>query len=129
MIEKSVAAGDLRNEIVIEAIDSVPERNEDGSEGRAGDQWQPFVQARAKIDTQGGREFFQAKQINAQLTHEITIRWQQGITSKMRVRFEDPVEGTTRYFDIASPPVNPNNGIRWILLLHCRELVGREVKS
>ncbi len=128
MITTSVRASELRNQIVIEGLPFTISRNANGSEARTGSEWQPLCNAGAKIDTQGGREFFNAKQLNTELTHEITIRWQPGIVTKMRVRFDDPVEGVTRYFDIRAI-VNPNNQTRWILLLHCRELVGREIQT
>jgi SPP1 family predicted phage head-tail adaptor len=128
MITTSIRAGDLRDVIVIQALPTAIARNPDGSEKRTTDQWATFATARAKIDSQGGKEFYAAKTVNAALTHEITVRWQQGITTGMRAQFIDPVEGTTRYFDIQSI-VNPNSQERWILLLHCRELIGREVQS
>lgn len=128
MITTSVRAGELRNPLVIQTLPAPVVRNLDGSEKRSTDQWATFVKTRGKIDDQGGKEFFAAKSVNASLTHEITIRWRRGIQPKMRVMFADPVERITRYFDIQSIP-NPNNGVRWILLLHCRELVGREAQT
>ena len=103
-------------------------RNLDGGEKRSSSQWTQFTTAWGRIDSKGGAEFFRAKAVNADLTHEITIRWQPGITPKMRVLFQDPNDGSDRYFDIQSIP-NPNNQIAYILLLHCRELLGREARS
>lgn len=129
----TLLASELRNVVVIESLPAKRARNTDGSEKRSDDQWKPFptesgTPRRAKIDTKGGREFFQARSVNAELTHEITVRWQAGIESKMRVRFDDPLNATRRYFDIHAV-VNPENQARYVLLLHCRELVGRSVTS
>lgn len=129
MIITSVRAADLRNLVAIQSLPALISRNSDGSEKRTTEQWSNlWANVPAKIDTAGGLEFYTAKQVNDQLTHEITIRWHKGVQPTMRVLFNDPVEGATRYFDIRAV-LNPNNGVRWILLLHCRELVGREAQT
>lgn len=128
MISTPIRAGDLRNQIVIEYLLTPRPRNPDGSEKRADESWLPLLIRAAKIDTMGGREFLAARSVNAALTHEITIRWAVGIKPNMRVRFNDPVEGSARTFDIKSI-VNPNAEVRHCLLLHCSELVGRKAIS
>lgn len=122
---EGVPSGTLRNPIVIQALPVPPVRNSDGSEKRTPDQWQLFCNARASIDDSGGREFWAAKQVNADLTHEVKIRWRKGITPGMRILFHDYNQDLDRYFDIRGI-VNPNDQIRRILLLHCRELIGRQ---
>ncbi len=124
MISTSIRAGELRNQITIQVMPSPRPRNADGGETRSDDKWMTYVVCAAKIDTAGGQEFMRARAVNATLTHEITIRWFQGIKPNMRVLFSDPIEGVDRSFNISSI-VNPNTEIRYSLLLHCVELVGR----
>jgi SPP1 family predicted phage head-tail adaptor len=49
-----------------------------------------------------GRELFQAGQVDARITHEITMRYAQGITPKMRIAYTDPRTAVVRIFDIES---------------------------
>ena len=121
----TIQAGELRNYIVIQSLPSSRTRNLDGGESRATNQWTKFTDARAKIETDGGTEFNRAKAVTATLTHLMTIRWQMGITAKMRVFFQDPALGTDRYFNILNV-MNPNNQVPYLLQLHCEELIGRE---
>lgn len=46
-----------------------------------------------------GREYFQARQVNAEVTAVFRIRWRGDITTEMRI-----VEGATTY-EIVSPPI------------------------
>ena len=105
-MERPFNPGDLCNQVVIQALPAPPARNTDGSQRRSGGEWATFAEAWAKVDTRGGKEFFAARAVNAELTHELTIYWQAGIQSKMRVLFADPVEDAARYFDIQAI-VNP----------------------
>lgn len=123
MDSTALAAGSLRNRIVLQQASAT--RAADGSEVKT---WNDLMTVSAMIDTQGGREFYQAKAVNAELTHEITIRYQTGLAPAMRVKFTDPKENTDRYFDIRSI-LNPDNQKRRVLLLHVRELVGRQIQS
>lgn len=123
-IARTLNAGELRNVIVIQSLPAVIAQDSRGGENRGEDQWSTVVTAHAKIDTQGGREFMAARAVNAELTHEISIRWMPGLGPGMRVLFTDPSTGNNRYFDIRAV-VNPNNEIPYSLLLHVRELVDR----
>lgn len=51
----------------------------------------------AEIIPGSSREFIAAKSINAELTHEIRIRYLSGVTPKMRILYG------TRVFDIEPP--------------------------
>jgi SPP1 family predicted phage head-tail adaptor len=127
MIANPLRAGDLRNQITIQSLFTPRPRNPDGGENRSDDSWIAYVALAAKIDTTGGREFQQARSVNATLTHEITIRYYAGIKPNMRILFADRIEGN-RYFQIVSV-LNPNDAIRYSLLLHCTELVDREATT
>lgn len=47
-----------------------------------------FSKVWAKIETQGGREFFRASQIYPTMTHLVTIRFLKNVTPKMKIVFE-----------------------------------------
>lgn len=120
--------GELTCQVVIEKLPATKARNADGGEKRSADQWEGHCERWAKIDTQGGREFYRARSVDNSLTHELTVYWNVGITPKMRVRFDDPIEGVTRYFSIEAV-VSKDPGRNWVLLLHCKEVVGREART
>lgn len=119
---QSFEPGKLRHRITIESAATAQ-----GSDGFEQKTWMELATVWAAISTIGGREFFQAKQVNAELSHEVTVRWRPGITAEQRIRFEDLANGTTRYFDILSVR-NPDER-RVVLYLYCRELVGKEVEA
>lgn len=48
--------------------------------------WGTYVDRRAEIKALTGTERFEAQQVAAEVDHEITIRFTEGITPKMRVR-------------------------------------------
>jgi SPP1 family predicted phage head-tail adaptor len=112
----------LRHLVAIEAATIT--RATDGFETKA---WAAVETVPAAISTDGGREFFVARQTVAELTHEVVIRWRSGITPAHRIRFDDPNEGTVRYFNIKRV-VNPDEGRQW-LRLWCTEVIGLEVQS
>lgn len=45
-----------------------------------------FAKVWAGISTSGGREFYRASQVYPTLTHLVTIRFLQGLTSKMKIK-------------------------------------------
>ena len=71
----------------------------------------------ARIDTSGGREWSAAKAVTAELTHLVTMRWRKSILPSKRLRYDDPKDNSTRYFDIRAV-VNPDEKKIW-LQLHC----------
>lgn len=91
-------AGNLRNLIVIE--EQIQERN---SLGEIKPFWQEFVQAWASVEPLRGREFMEARQINADIDVRIRARYQPGVRTDMRVKWDDG--GTIRYFRITAPPI------------------------
>lgn len=118
-------AQQLKHAIVIEAADpAAVTRDVDGFEQKA---WSGLFPCRAAISTEGGREFFTAKQLGAELSHEVVIRWRPGVVAEMRVMFDDLSNGVIRYFDIKRV-VDMDEGHRW-LHLWCTEAVGQEVQS
>ena len=56
--------------------------------------WQTDLSAWASIQPLNGYEKFQASQMETDITHKIMTRYQSGITTKHRIKFDD------RYFNI-----------------------------
>ncbi|MFZ3172073.1 MAG: phage head closure protein [Carboxydocellales bacterium] len=84
-------AGELNRRITIQQPVETPD-----SEGVTTTTWGTFTTAWAAVEPLSGREFFNAQQFNSELTTRFRIRYQSGITTKMRVLFE------ARVFDILS---------------------------
>lgn len=106
----ALQAGTLRHRIDIEAP-AVSIRPASGAVPKA---WVPFAaNLAAAVQPLAGREVFAAEGLNAQATFKITLRYQPGITQKMRVKFG------ARTFDIVSVAnVEERNRVTE---LNCRE--------
>jgi len=87
-----VKIGDLRHRITIQQPIEI--RNEVGEVIQSA--WQDFTTVWAAIEPLRGREYFDAQQINAEVTSRIRIRYRPGIKPKMRVVYGE------RIFDIQS---------------------------
>jgi SPP1 family predicted phage head-tail adaptor len=74
--------GKLRHSITIESAARTP----DGA-GGATLAWSTFVSTFASIEPASARERWMGHQVEADVTHKITMRYQSGITSAMRVVF------------------------------------------
>ena len=102
--------GRLRHRIVIE--ESIAGRDSFGAEVS---EWIQFAKVWADVSPVSGREFASFKQINAEITTNITIRYIAGITTEMKILFGD------RVFEIDSV-INPEEK-NISLLLMCKEVV------
>ena len=87
--------GEFRHQITIQKIDKI--RND---YGELIDTWVDFLEIRAAIYPLSGKDFFVAETNNSEVTHKINIRYVEGITSAMRIKFG------SRYFEITAPPIN-----------------------
>ena len=85
----AIKAGDLRYQITLQ--ENRPIQNPAGP-GMI-DNWVDVVTVWAQVQLNSGREFFQAKKINDQVSGVFKIRYIPGLTSAMRVRYG------TRFFD------------------------------
>jgi SPP1 family predicted phage head-tail adaptor len=85
-------AGDLRHQITIQ--ENQPIQNPAGP-GMI-DNWVDGATVWAQVQLNSGREFFQAKKINDQISGVFKIRYIAGVNSAMRVRYG------TRFFDIVA---------------------------
>ncbi|MGA9851845.1 MAG: phage head closure protein [Gammaproteobacteria bacterium] len=80
--------------------------------------WTTFACVWAKIVPLSGREFLAAQQVEATLTHTITIRYLAGLDPTMRIVYNG------RYFDI-NQVININEEDRQMSLL-CTERVAEQ---
>jgi SPP1 family predicted phage head-tail adaptor len=53
--------------------------------------WTTFKEVHAQVQALSGREYWQSKQVNAETTHKINIRYLQGVLKTMRVIFGSQV--------------------------------------
>ena len=77
--------------------------------------WSEFAKTRAKISAISASEQVKNQQIENQITHKVTIRYQSGIIPEMRVVYN------SRIFEIVGPPINVREENRWLELL-CVEM-------
>lgn len=77
--------------------------------------WTDEAQIWASIEPISGREYFLAKQVQAETTHRIRIRYYSGVRADWRVLYG------TRVFNIESV-INPEEANKEIILM-CREAI------
>ncbi|MCF0149152.1 MAG: phage head closure protein [Clostridium sp.] len=102
--------GDLRHRITIQRL-----LHTQNHYGEVVDEWEDVISVRAAIYPVSGRDFYAAEAVNSETTHRINIRYVEGITSSMRVKFGE------RYFEIISPPINFQEK-KVLLQLMCKEI-------
>lgn len=103
-------AGKLRHRIVLQRNE--PVRN---ALGDPIPNWVDYATVYAEVSPLKGREFFDAQQVNAELTTRVRIRWREGVKAEHRIVFRD------RTLEIASPPININEKNHELVLM-CKEL-------
>lgn len=77
--------------------------------------WVDVATVWAKEVATGGREFYSAQQLHAEMDHLFEIRYRTGITTTMRISWD------SRYFDILAAPPTP--GRKRDVQLVCKEVV------
>lgn len=82
-------AGELKHRITFQTLT-------DGQDtfGDLTETWTDYKTVSAKIEATGGVEYYASKQLDAEVTHIITIRYLTGLTNKHRISYD------SRYFDI-----------------------------
>lgn len=75
-------AGKLRHEITIQSLTRTADEM-----GGGVDSWATFTTSWASIEPAGSKERWFGQQIEANVTHRVRIRKQDGVTTKMRVLF------------------------------------------
>jgi SPP1 family predicted phage head-tail adaptor len=73
----------------------------------------------ASVFPLSGRAFFDARQLQSELSHRITIRYRTDITAAWRVRFYE--NGQYRVFRIDAPPINVDDARVWLELMCVEE--------
>lgn len=84
-MDSRVSAGDLPHRIQI--VDLAGRQDTAGGTTSSPTPFGPPVWA--KVTALAGRELYSAQQVNAQITHRITIRWMKGVKSNQNVIFND----------------------------------------
>ncbi len=74
--------GTLRTRITIQQATNVTSES-----GQTVKTWSAYGYEYADIRTPSGRDFFGSDKFNAQVTHTVLIRWRDGVTEKMRVKW------------------------------------------
>jgi SPP1 family predicted phage head-tail adaptor len=101
--------GELRHRVVLQQKTVTEDALKQQSET-----WVDVTTVWAAIEPLSGREYFAAKQVNAEVSVRITIRYRKGVTPDMRVVFGN------RTFEVLSV-IDPKER-RESLILMCREV-------
>lgn len=109
-----MTAGQLRHKVTVQqfAIGS-PQADQYGTPQG---EWSSYAHVWAEITPLTGREYWDAQQVNPEISLRVRIRYLQGITPKMRILFG------TRVIEIEAI-VNEDQRGRYMRLL-CSEVVG-----
>ena len=94
------------------------------SDGMGGitDTWGDSITHYAAIRPLTGKEVIESGKIQHELTHRFFMRYRDGITPDMRIRYHDYRAGSDRYFDIVSL-LNKNEAYKEL------EILATEVKD
>lgn len=79
-------AGKLRHHVIIEALVANMATIRDVHGGLV-ETWAPFAESWASIEPIRAVEIFRAGQVDARITHRVTMRYQSGIETAMRILF------------------------------------------
>lgn len=78
-------------------------------------EWSDFKTVWAEVKPVSGRQFFAAKQINSEISHNIYIRYNADLLPNMRIKYKD------RVFDILYlMNVNESNTL---MQIYCKEII------
>ena len=100
--------GALRHRISIEEPVRTPDEG-----GGAEITWNQVAAVWAEITPKSGREVFESDQLGGRITHEVRLRYRQGIIAKMRLTYQG------RIFDIRHV-ASPSERREW-LICACEE--------
>lgn len=97
--------GELRTRLVLET----PARSGDGGGGSAVT-WSTLAEVWARVTASGGGEAFSLDRVSGKVSHEIVVRYRDGVTPAMRFRMG------SRVFDIRAA-FDPDGRRRWLRCL------------
>lgn len=103
-LDKQVTVKRIKTGLTPDAAGHIDETNEAN--------WITYGTFYCEIVTKGSREFFRGEQVNADITHQITIRHSTssaGITTSMKLVYQG------RTFNISEPPRNVNEDNEWLV--------------
>ena len=108
MAWKRPGAGDIRQRITIEKLD------ESATPDAAGhvDSWVTHFRCWSRLVPVGSREFFGANQVQANVTHQVTVRActeTRAVTAAMRFTYG----GST--YNLSGPPFDPDGRRAWLV--------------
>jgi len=103
-----MSIGELKHRVTIQRAALAQD-----SSGSTAETWSTLATVYAAIKPLKGREYFAAQQVQAETTHEITIRYRADVTALTRVVFGN------RTFEIQSV-INSMEANRWLILM-CAE--------
>lgn len=92
-------AGQLRHRVHIERDTATTQ----GDEGHTTESWTFVAKRWAKIEPLSGRELWDARQLQPQTTHKITMR-ADSVTTQMTAEDRIAFIGQSRYFHPTEPP-------------------------
>jgi len=105
-----MSPGQLDKRVSIQAIDDTSPKSASGQPQKV---WVTEATRWARIKTAQGRELYRGQQVGASLTHEVTMRYYEGLTTAHRLLYG------SRVFDINFIE-NQNERGEWHVLL-CKE--------
>lgn len=83
--------------------------------GELENSWNDVITVWAEVRPTTGRSFFNAKQINSEISHSVYIRYRNGLSPNMRIKFKG------RIFEVLYiMNVNEDNTL---MQIYCKELV------
>lgn len=102
--------GKLRHRITFQQLS-----NSKNEYGEPVEDWLDIKTVWAEIKPVSGKQFFAAKQINAEISHNVYIRYRNGLSPSMRIKFKE------RTFEILYiMNVNESNTL---MQIYCKELI------
>lgn len=81
--------------------------------------WYPICDVMAIIEPVSGREYWMASQSNREATVRFVIRYREGITDNMRIRYK--AKDRCKIYEMTSVPINPNEENKYLQLM-CNEV-------
>ena len=103
-------AGKLRHKVTIKSREASQDEY-----GEVTYTWSTAARAWANIEPLAGRELLHAQQVNAELTHRVTMRYMSGVDPTDRIAFG------SRTLEVVSV-INPDERNKELVLL-CKEIV------
>lgn len=102
--------GKLKHKITFQQVSNL--KNEYGEQEK---EWLDVKTVWAEIKPISGKQFFTAKQINSEISHNIYIRYRAGLSPDMRIKFKE------RTFEILY--IMNVNEANTLMQIYCKELV------